>query len=49
MKKIIFVIVVALISVNVFGQVKMKKPSVMVVPSKAWCKQEGFVQKFDNQ
>ena len=49
MKKIIFVIIIALFSINVFGQVKMKKPSVMILPSKAWCKQEGFSQKFDNQ
>jgi hypothetical protein len=49
MKKIIFVVIVALFSANIFGQVKMKKPSVMVVPSKAWCKQMGFTQQFDNQ
>jgi len=49
MKKIIFVLIVALFSVNVFGQVKMKKPSVMIVPSKAWCKQMGYTQEFNNQ
>ena len=49
MKKIIFVIIVALFSVNVFGQVKMKKPSVMIVPSKAWCQQMGYTQEFNNQ
>jgi len=49
MKKIIFAIIIALFSVNSFSQVKMKKPSVMVVPSKAWCKQMGYTQEFNNQ
>ena len=34
-------------TVAVFGQAK--KPTLMVVPSDAWCKQHGYTQNFDNQ
>lgn len=34
-------------SLSVFGQAK--KPTLMVVPSDAWCKQHGYTQTFDNQ
>lgn len=32
---------------SAFGQAK--KPTLMVVPSDAWCKEHGFEQSFDNQ
>lgn len=35
------------LSLSVFGQAK--KPTLMVVPSDAWCKQHGYTQIFDNQ
>ncbi len=48
MKKIILFIVVTVLGVNaLFSQVK--KPSIMVVPSKTWCKQNGFMTEHDNQ
>ena len=34
-------------AISVFGQAK--KPTLMVVPSDAWCKQHGYIQNFDNQ
>ena len=34
-------------SLTIWGQAK--KPTLMVVPSDAWCKQKGYVQTFDNQ
>lgn len=37
----------ALCSVTAMGQAK--KPTLMVVPSDAWCKAHGFEQTFDNQ
>ena len=45
-----YLIVVSLFlmyTIAVFGQAK--KPTLMVVPSDAWCKQHGYVQNFDNQ
>jgi hypothetical protein len=48
MKKIILFIVVTVLGVNaLFSQAK--KPSIMVVPSKTWCKQNGFMTEHDNQ
>jgi len=35
------------LSLSVFGQAK--KPTLMVVPSDAWCKQHGYVQSHNNQ
>lgn len=35
------------LSLSAFGQAK--KPTLMVVPSDAWCKQHGYTQSFDNQ
>ena len=37
----------ALCSMSVLGQAK--KPTLMVVPSDAWCKEHGYEQSFDNQ
>ena len=36
-----------LCTVSAMGQAK--KPTLMVVPSDAWCKEHGFEQTFDNQ
>lgn len=48
MKKVFLTIVAALtVSVGVWAQAK--KPTIMVVPSDAWCKANGFTQTFDNQ
>ena len=47
MKKIIFLIVSAFISITMFGQAK--KPTIMVVPSDNWCVQNNYTQTFDNQ
>lgn len=35
------------LSLSAFGQAK--KPTLMVVPSDAWCKQHSYTQNFDNQ
>ena len=40
-------VAVAMISVTAFGQAK--KPTLMVVPSDAWCKEHKYEQTFDNQ
>ena len=40
-------VAVAMVSVTAFGQVK--KPTLMVVPSDAWCKEHKYEQTFDNQ
>lgn len=41
------VVAVAMVSVTAFGQAK--KPTLMVVPSDAWCKEHKYEQTFDNQ
>lgn len=46
-KKIFAAIMMALCCISAFGQAK--KPTLMVVPSEAWCKAHGYTQKFDNQ
>lgn len=40
-------VAVAMVSVTAFGQAK--KPTLMVVPSDAWCKKHKYEQTFDNQ
>lgn len=49
MKKNIFILMVLLtiFTMSVMGQAK--KPTLMVVPSNAWCKEHGYEQSFDNQ
>ncbi len=47
MRKLIFSIALILISVSAFSQAK--KPTLMVVPSDNWCKQNGYMLTFDNQ
>ncbi len=48
MKKIVALLTIALLAVGTtFGQAK--KPTLMVVPSDNFCKQNGYMIKFDNQ
>ncbi len=49
MKKILFFLSISLLfaGTQVFGQAK--KPTIMVVPSDAWCLQNGYFLQFDNQ
>ncbi len=46
-KNIITAVLLTMCSISVMGQAK--KPTLMVVPSDAWCKEHKFVQDFDNQ
>ncbi|MFT6126985.1 MAG: hypothetical protein ACJAVA_001466, partial [Flavobacteriaceae bacterium] len=45
--KLILTISILTFSVLSFGQAK--KPTIMVVPSDAWCIQNGYVLTFDDQ
>jgi len=48
MKKTLLIILMAFLSINILlGQAK--KPTIMVVPSDAWCKDNGYIMEFDNQ
>lgn len=47
LKPLITLCLLALIAVSAMGQAK--KPTLMVVPSDAWCKEHGFEQTVDNQ
>ena len=47
MKKIILSAAFMLMAAFTFGQAK--KPTLMVVPSDNWCKQNGYMIQFDNQ
>lgn len=47
LKRIIAFIAFTICTLATFGQAK--KPTLMVVPSDAWCKEHGFEQTFDNQ
>lgn len=47
MKKSLTLISLMFFCLLSFGQAK--KPTLMVVPSDAWCKKHGYVLKFDNQ
>lgn len=47
MRNSIYTIAIIFISINVFGQAK--KPTIMVIPSDAWCDKNGAMQEFDNQ
>ena len=46
-KKLLLVMMLTICTLSVFGQAK--KPTLMVVPSDAWCKEHGYEQTFDNQ
>ena len=47
MKKIFLILLLAIISGIGFGQAK--KPTIMVLPSDAWCKENHYMLVFDNQ
>ncbi|MBR6121845.1 MAG: hypothetical protein IKQ05_05585 [Prevotella sp.] len=47
LKTIFYIGILAICSLSAWGQAK--KPTLMVVPSDAWCKEHGFEQAFDNQ
>jgi len=48
MNKLLTTIIILMVGVmDVTGQAK--KPTLMVVPSDAWCKEHGYEQAFDNQ
>ena len=49
MKRIIILSLAILLSLASYAQTKMKKPSLMVVPSKGWMNQEGHMKQFNNQ
>lgn len=46
MKKILLTALFAVIAVSAFSQAK--KPTIMVMPSDAWCKANGYVTEIDN-
>lgn len=48
MKKI-FVIVTFFINAAMLVHAQAKKPTIMVVPSDAWCSERGYMAEFDNQ
>ena len=48
MKKV-FLTLVAALTISVGAWAQAKKPTIMVVPSDAWCNANGFTQTFDNQ
>lgn len=45
--KVLSIIMLTIFSLTAMGQAK--KPTLMVVPSDAWCKEHGYEQTFDNQ
>ena len=47
MKNIPALILLIILSATVFGQAK--KPTIMVMPSDAWCQKNGFMTTYDNQ
>lgn len=47
MRRLIIVLAILMVAVCSYGQAK--KPTLMVVPSDNWCKQNGFMLQFDNQ
>ena len=47
LNKIFSMTMLAFCVMSAFGQAK--KPTLMVVPSDAWCKEHGYEQVFDNQ
>jgi hypothetical protein len=47
MKNIIIVILFLSFTLNVYSQAK--KPTIMIVPSDAWCNNNGYMMEFDNQ
>ena len=46
-RALLSIAILAICFLSAMGQAK--KPTLMVVPSDAWCKEHGFEQTFDNQ
>ena len=50
MKKIILILTGVLLCGSIFGQeARAKKPTLMVMPSEAWCSNNGYMMQYDNQ
>lgn len=49
MKKNIILTLGVFLLVSTLGFAQAKKPTLMVVPSDAWCNQNGYMMSFDNQ
>lgn len=47
MKKVILIVALFLSAITINAQAK--KPTIMVVPSDAWCNQRGYMIEYDNQ
>jgi hypothetical protein len=47
MRKLLILLTLTVLSFSAYSQAK--KPTLMVVPSDNWCKQNGFMLKFNNQ
>jgi len=47
MKKLLLILNAIALSLSLYGQAT--KPSLMVMPSEAWCNKHGFMEKYDNQ
>lgn len=47
LQRIFSIVLLSLCTISVFGQAK--KPTLMVLPSDAWCREHGYTQTFDNQ
>ena len=45
--KLMLVAMMLVASLGVFAQAK--KPTLMVMPSDAWCNEHGYMQTYDNQ
>lgn len=49
MKRILIFVTSLLVAVSVMAESHATKPTLMVVPSDAWCSENGYMQDFDNQ
>ncbi len=49
MKRILFIATSLLIAVSAMAESHATKPTLMVVPSDAWCQENGYMQTYDNQ
>lgn len=47
LQRIFSIALLTMCTLSVFGQAK--KPTLMVIPSDAWCREHGYTQTFDNQ
>lgn len=49
MKRILIFVTSLLVAVSVMAESHASKPTLMVVPSDAWCSENGYMQDYDNQ